>query len=226
MKTDPFPVLVHPLLQAVIFVCFFLSAATGQQTGAPQSSASSPISVLHGDGTPASVAELPASLRNAVIRRDASVAPPSSTTEQSSIDDAKAFAKTKDFDGVEKALTRSNLARPNTAGWHFETTRKLLETARQMTQGGDLAPSAELSSRALQHLAMAEAAAKDSRTKAQAKSQAAFIQLRYRGDLSTAIATYEAAAQLDPGNRGIQEALARVKETSALLEARVKALHH
>jgi hypothetical protein len=187
---------------------------------------SAPAQVFHTDGTPAKLSELPPGLAVAFAKGPQPVPDGGVQSDRdTSIADAKRSAKGKDSNAAELAVTRSNLSKPNTADWHFETTGKLLEAARQLSHDGDSASATALTKLCLQHLDQAATLTKDNRQKAQAKAQTAFIQLRYNGDMDAAITSYEAAAQLNPDDRGIQESLNQLQQTRATLLERFAEAH-
>ncbi len=188
--------------------------------------ANNPPHVFHADGTPAGLSELPPSLAAKLKNAGGNSASPRSLPDdEQAVSNAKALANANDLAAAEQAITRSNQAKPNTAAWHLESAHRLLETARQLAHEGNPSSAWGLAKLSLQHLDQVAALTKDDKIKAQAKAQAAFIHLRYSGDATSAITDYTAALQLDPTDRGSQEALARLKTAEANLLARVKQNH-
>jgi hypothetical protein len=141
------------------------------------------------------------------------------------IGDAKALIKGNDLVAAEKKLTDANLSAPDTAAWSLETSTRLLQVAGELAREGtskDKIPAVVV--RTLQHLDTSPATALgkgDGRSQAQAKALAGFIHERYRGDLPSAIASYRAAAKLDPDDPAIRESLDRLERIEANLNAKI-----
>lgn len=139
--------------------------------------------------------------------------------------DAKMLAKGNNIAAAEQALTRSNGFQKDTPEWHFETTQKLMQAAHDLSKEGKNSEAATraLAVQSLQHLTDVAAIAKDNATKSKAKSGSAFIQDRYLGDPTAAIASYQAALQLTPNDPAVKEALDRLQKADANLRAKIRA---
>jgi len=134
---------------------------------------------------------------------------------------AKALAKAKDLDTAELKLTALNAAPPDTAQWHLETAQKLNEMSNGLAREGHNDDTVvAVANLTLQHLNRASALARDANVHAQAEAASAIVYLRYLGDLTSAIKSYQAAAALDPKDPGIQQALSRLVSTEAMLKSR------
>jgi hypothetical protein len=136
---------------------------------------------------------------------------------------AKSAAKSGDLATAESALTQENIMAPGTGEWHLETANKLLELATELArEGGNNAAISPLATLVLQHLAAAAANAHTPGDRAQAKAAAAIVYVRYVGDPTSAIASYQAALALAPNDPGIKQALARLQATLARAQARTQ----
>lgn len=137
--------------------------------------------------------------------------------ERTTLNNAVTLATTTDLSkGVglvtlENSLTALNQSKPNSAESRLETAQRLLQVAEQAARAGKPANVALLAQRALQQLQVADTPAQDAPTRAAAKTLAAWIYERYLGDSDSALASYQAAAQLDPANAKANEAATRVK---------------
>jgi hypothetical protein len=76
---------------------------------------------------------------------------------------------------------------------------------------------------ALQRFEQAATAAKDNRAKAVFKAAAGHVNERFLGDTEAAIASYRAAAQANPDDKGVRERLTRLENSYAVFRARVPA---
>jgi len=143
--------------------------------------------------------------------------------DRKAVDDAKQLVKAGNVTAAEQALTKRNLAKPNTAEWHMETTRKLVQTAQELAHDGNSSSVPALATLSLQHLTEVGARSQNAKVKARAKSQAGYVYARFVGDTPSAIASYQAAVQLDPTDVASQEALDRLQSAEANLRAKIKA---
>ena len=147
------------------------------------------------------------------------------TTERDAIGEAKALAAARNPLAAEQALTRLNRAPAGSARWHTETTQRLLAVAEQLAREGKPAGVSALVASALGHLDSTEALSKSAVTKeaqvkeakarANAKYTAGFIHERFTGNLPAALASYQAAVELDPSAVVAKEAFTRLQRTLA-----------
>lgn len=199
------------LLTGLAFV--FAGSAAGQSAqGPPAANATRPAvgsSATKGSSTGATPG-------TGVVRGD---------DERKVLVDAKALAKGNNLSAAEQKLTTMNVAKANTADWHMETNHRLMQLADSLTREGQRTTTKALVTQSLQHLDEAEKlakTAKEVRGQAQAKAAAGRIHERYRGDPVTAIAAYQAALQLTPDDKPMQEALDRLQRSYANAQAKVK----
>ncbi|MBI5693765.1 MAG: hypothetical protein HZC55_27135 [Verrucomicrobia bacterium] len=140
--------------------------------------------------------------------------------------EAKDLARMQDIDGAERKLTTLNVTETGTMEWHRETAGRLIRVADELVREGARGQGAALANRTLQRLADCVTLAKrcgDKRSEADAKALAGWIHERYRGNIRTALAVYRDAAELAPEDRSVKEALDRLQQAEAMLNARVRA---
>lgn len=134
---------------------------------------------------------------------------------------ATQLAKSGNATAVETLLVAQNKSTPNTANWHFETTRNLIQVANTVARQGQISAVPALAASALQHLNQAATLAKNNVVRAQAKASAGYIQEHFVGDVPSAIASYQEAVQLNPKDKGSQQTLVRLQQADAILRARI-----
>jgi len=137
--------------------------------------------------------------------------------------EAKVLAKAKNPRAAEEKLAELNASPPASARWHIETSQRLMRLADDLARDGARDAVPALVAQALQRLNDAEAAARganDVKAQANARATAGHLHERYRGDTAAALASYQAALQLDPTDKGTREALERLQQSDAVLKAR------
>lgn len=129
---------------------------------------------------------------------------------------AKVSAKAGNTAGIDHALAGLNRARPGTANWDKRAALLLLQLTDQLRNDGrlDLIPS--LVARALAHSRQAEALATSARSRAAANALAGFINERYTGETSVAVAHYRLAMTLVPDRAVYKEAVDRLTRHAAV----------
>jgi hypothetical protein len=150
---------------------------------------------------------------------------PQSIYRGQALEGAKAKIKNNDLSGAESILTATNPFAPNTANWHLDTSHSLMDLADQMSREANKKNVSAVVTQVLQHLDTCGTLARqsgDAQSQAQAKAAAGFIYERYRGDTASAIASYQAALQLQPNDKALQETLERLQKTDANLKARLQ----
>jgi hypothetical protein len=180
--------------------------------------------VLSSMGHPVVAGKAPAALVASLAKADPITGPvDANAPDRKAIDDAKTLVKAGNVAAAEQALTKRNLAKPNTAEWDMETTQKLVQTAQELAHDGNSSSVPALATLSLQHLSEVGTRSKNAQMQSRAKSQAAYIYARFVGDTPSAIASYQAAVQLDPTDVASQQALDRLQSAEANLRAKIKA---
>lgn len=121
-------------------------------------------------------------------------------------------------------LESGNVSPANTAEWHLESASQLTQMALDFRQQGDLATSGQIAQMALPEFAMAEnnfSASTSAGEKATEQIELAFAYENLLGDRAQALACYQRAATIFPGNPQAQAGLARLTKALAV-EARLR----
>jgi hypothetical protein len=139
---------------------------------------------------------------------------------RSAVGNARTLAKANNFASAEQTLTAMNRATPSTAAWHAESARRLIQLGADLARDGRKDAASALSTSALTHLNSAYEKATTPAAKASALAFSGYIHERYRGDLATALARYQAAAVHAPKDAAIKENVARLLATEASLRAK------
>lgn len=134
-------------------------------------------------------------------------------TQAAAIDAAKGLAKNGNLASAEAKLGAVNRAKPATAAWHIELAQRLVQVADRLARDGAVGKANATATQAMQHLDQADRMATDAVTHVTAKSLTGFIQERYLGDTDGAIASYKAAADLEPKATAAAEAADRLTRT-------------
>lgn len=129
------------------------------------------------------------------------------------LENAKALAHAKNGAGAEAALMAMNVTRAGTGAWHLEAAQRLVQLADALVTDAHGMDPDDAIKRALQHLNQADVPSNDLSLRVAAKLLAGFIQERFVGNSSAALACYQAAADLDPGSPHTKEALERRRRT-------------
>ena len=137
--------------------------------------------------------------------------------------DLRNLALSGQLAAAEKAIgDRSGFER-NSEHWHLDTGRELVRLAADVGKTGKSAVAGNVARSALQHLEQAATLAKNDRTKASAKATAGYVNERYLGNTAAAIASYQAAVQLNPSDPAAKEHLDRLQNSYAILQTRLQA---
>jgi hypothetical protein len=140
---------------------------------------------------------------------------------RSGLNNAIALATAKNLVAAEAVLTALNKSKPNTAEWHMEAAQRLMQVAEALAREGHPANVTALAASAVTHLNQAQPLTKNTRTQATAKSLEGSIQERYLADPTTALVSYQIAAQLSPATATkATEAADRLQKTNDNLSAK------
>lgn len=141
------------------------------------------------------------------------------TADSRAIAEAYAAALANDAATAEQLLVRVNRAPVGTAAWHVETAQRLMQMAYDVPRQGRTTIGPEITARALRHLADAEPIARDAQERASVFALAGLIQERFVGDHAAAIASYRAAAQLNPEHPRARASADRLEQARAAVTA-------
>lgn len=133
--------------------------------------------------------------------------------QAAALDDAKGLAKNGNLTAAEAKLGAVNRSKTGTANWHIELAQRLIQVADRLARDGDAAKASATAAQAKQHLDQADRLATDVVAHVTAKSIAGFVQERYLNDIDGAIASYKAAADLEPKAAAAAEAADRLTRT-------------
>jgi hypothetical protein len=142
-------------------------------------------------------------------------------THRGAHDAAKGYAVSGNFAAAAQMLDALGAAPGGSADRLFETAQRLTTLASTLSRDGNASAAQQAAAAALQYLAEANRRTNDADIKANLQALAGFLHERYLGDLETAKAAYQAAAQLAPENESVREKVERIEHTEA--EARAKA---
>lgn len=135
------------------------------------------------------------------------------TAERNALSDARTLAKANNTAAAEQALVALNRGKAGTSGYHRESASRLLQLAGDLSREAALTPSRTFIARAQEHLAEAIRLARKPEELAFAHMTLGSLHERYRGDLTAAIASYQAALQAMPKSAAAQEAVQRLQLT-------------
>jgi len=147
------------------------------------------------------------------------------TTGAQVIEEANVQIKAGNASGASARLSLVNVTKPDSTEWHLETTGRLMELAARLSRTGKTADTKTVVTESLKQLDSAERVAKsagDTVGQARAKSAAARIHERYRGDSVAALASYQSALELNPQDQGTKEAYERLKRSYENAQARAQ----
>jgi hypothetical protein len=125
---------------------------------------------------------------------------------------ALAQARANNLVAAEATLATLNKSAPNSATWHMEAAKRLVQLAEQLARSNQSRNVTALANRALANLALAEELAREPGQRAAAKMLAGFVQERYLANPEAARASYESAVPLAP------EGESRAKEAAERLQ--------
>lgn len=137
--------------------------------------------------------------------------------------EAKTLAKTGQLGAAEDVLAAQSKFQRGSDHWHFSTGQSLVRLATDLSREGKGTESRSLATQALQRFEQAAATTRDNRAKATFKAAAGHVNERFLGDTPAAIASYRAAVEANPGDKGAREQLTRLENSYAQLRARVPA---
>lgn len=216
-------------VRVVPLVLLLAASGHAQNTGQGNGPSSSPVLPPAGG----SAGPVPPELqqRMAVLAEIQSAIPPNDRRSAGTALQSAALAKARDkvrsgdLAAAGDFLTATNPFQAGTSQWHMDAAQRWLALAEDFSKGPDRQRTPTVVTRTLQHLDEAAELARrsgDTRGQADAKSTTGFLHERYRGDPNSAIASYKAALQLQPNDRGIREALTRLEKSLAILQARAR----
>lgn len=140
------------------------------------------------------------------------------------VDEAKALAKNGNIEGADAKLSELNLAVEGSPAWQMETSQRLLQLASTLSRENAAAQASAVVGRALLRLTQANEKAVETGNvggRAQVAMLSGHLHERFRGDSTSAIASYKSALALEPKNRAAKEAIERLQRSEAVLRARI-----
>lgn len=135
------------------------------------------------------------------------------TAERTALGTARTLAKANNTAAAEQALVALNRAKAGTSGYHRESASRLLQLAGDLSREAALTPSRTFVARAQEHLTEAIRLARKPEELSIAHMTLGYLHERYRGDLTAALASYQAALRAMPKSTAAQEAVQRLQLT-------------
>ena len=143
-------------------------------------------------------------------------------TRRRDFENAKAHARSRNFEELDRAVARRIPQRRDTPAWHRERSRQLIAVAEDLARDGDVDGGVLVARRSLNDFAEIARKSTDARAKARARLSAGRVHERFLGDAEAAITEYRAALEADPEDKAARESLEQLQDRYAKLQERIR----